>query len=138
MKIVFISPEVYPFAKTGGLADVSYSFPDALIKNGHDVAVIMPAYKQVDKKKYHLQLLFPALPVPYYSEEKFAAVYSSSDFTSFNTYFIEYNPFFGRDGYYGDIYGEFQDNPDRFAFFCVSTIELLKKMDLPYSALISK
>ena len=47
MKVAFVSSEVYPFIKTGGLADVAYALPKALVKQGHDVRVILPGYKQI-------------------------------------------------------------------------------------------
>ena len=47
MKVAFVSSEVYPFIKTGGLADVAYALPKALAKLGHEVAVILPFYKQI-------------------------------------------------------------------------------------------
>jgi len=47
MKIAFISSEVYPFVKTGGLADVAYALPKELSGLGHEVAVILPFYKQI-------------------------------------------------------------------------------------------
>ena len=55
MKILIASPEVVPFAKTGGLADVAGALPKALSDLGHDVRVIMPKYKMVDAKKFDLQ-----------------------------------------------------------------------------------
>jgi starch synthase len=47
MRILFVSSEVFPFAKTGGLADVSASLPRALQAIGHQVNVLMPAYRGV-------------------------------------------------------------------------------------------
>jgi len=52
MKILFVSPEVFPFAKTGGLADVAGSLPVALKTLGHDVRVITPKYKVTEEKIY--------------------------------------------------------------------------------------
>ena len=50
MKIAFVSSEVYPFIKTGGLADVAYALPKALVKQGHDVRVILPGYQQIPQE----------------------------------------------------------------------------------------
>src|SRR3989338_2117238 len=55
MKILFASPEIVPFAKTGGLADVSGALPKALEKLGEDVTAIMPKYRAVDDKKFGLE-----------------------------------------------------------------------------------
>lgn len=48
MRILFVSSEVSPFAKTGGLADVASSLPRALADAGHDVRIVMPEYDLVD------------------------------------------------------------------------------------------
>ena len=43
--VVFIGSECYPFVKTGGLGDVMYALPKALVKQNCDVKVILPRYK---------------------------------------------------------------------------------------------
>ena len=42
-RVLIVSPEVVPFAKTGGLADVAGSLPKALAMHGNDVRVVLPA-----------------------------------------------------------------------------------------------
>ena len=77
MNIVFASSEVAPFAKTGGLADVCGSLPAELHRLGHNVAVVMPAYRQVKNSGLPIEplggaavpekvsrLLAPAVPGP--------------------------------------------------------------------------
>jgi starch synthase len=44
VKILFATSEAVPFAKTGGLADVSGTLPVELSKLGHEAALILPAY----------------------------------------------------------------------------------------------
>lgn len=46
MKILFATSEAFPLIKTGGLADVSGSLPRALLSLGHDVRVLLPAYRE--------------------------------------------------------------------------------------------
>ena len=47
MKVFYVTAECWPFAKTGGLGDVSYALPKELKKEGVDVRVIMPKYSTI-------------------------------------------------------------------------------------------
>ena len=49
MRILFAASEAYPFASTGGLAGVTGSLPKALEDAGHDVSIIMPLYRDIEK-----------------------------------------------------------------------------------------
>ena len=44
LKILFVSPEVEPFVKVGGLADMVGALPKELAKLGHDVRIVCPAF----------------------------------------------------------------------------------------------
>ena len=55
LNILLAASEVVPFAKSGGLADVSGALPKALKNLGHDIRVVMPRYYVVDKEKYNLK-----------------------------------------------------------------------------------
>jgi starch synthase len=44
MKILYVSSEITPFAKTGGLADVAQALPKAVKALGHDILTVMPKY----------------------------------------------------------------------------------------------
>ena len=45
MRVLFVTPEVYPIIKVGGLADVAASLPHALRKIGVDIRIVMPLYR---------------------------------------------------------------------------------------------
>src|SRR5437899_10782175 len=45
MRVVMLAPEVHPYAKTGGLADVLAALPAALNRIGVEVSVCLPAYR---------------------------------------------------------------------------------------------
>ena len=58
MRVLYITSEVYPFAKTGGLADVSASLPVALRKLGIDVRLLVPGYPQALERASKVQEIF--------------------------------------------------------------------------------
>ncbi|CUS99407.1 Starch synthase catalytic domain-containing protein, partial [Candidatus Kryptonium thompsonii] len=52
LNILFLSSEVVPFAKTGGLADVSFALPQAIKELGHEIRVMMPKYGFISERKF--------------------------------------------------------------------------------------
>ena len=64
MKIVFVSAEVVPYSKTGGLGDVSSAIPKAMEKLGHKVIIFTPLYKSVDIEKHDIKLVKKDLLAP--------------------------------------------------------------------------
>ncbi len=63
MRILMLSSEVAPFAKTGGLADVVAALPRELARQGHDVRIVMPLFRSVDRVKYRLLPILRKLAV---------------------------------------------------------------------------
>ncbi|WFE68161.1 glycogen synthase GlgA [Thiomicrospira sp. R3] len=47
MKVLYASSEAHPLIKTGGLADVAGSLPDAIAQLGHKVKLVLPAYQAI-------------------------------------------------------------------------------------------
>lgn len=61
MNVLFVSAEVAPFAKTGGLGDVGAALPRALRAAGHDVRIVLPCYRRIFEGNYRLKLLIPPI-----------------------------------------------------------------------------
>ncbi|MDR1574945.1 MAG: glycogen synthase [Treponema sp.] len=133
MKILMVSSEAVPYAKTGGLADMVSALSITLAKLGHEVKIVIPRYYPVDKEK--LELLPGAMGVPMGGGEEWSAVYSAvmpdtPEKNPVRVYFIDHEVFFGRDGIYGTPFEpDFLDNPRRFTFFCRAAFQLCRKID---------
>ncbi|RKY88558.1 glycogen synthase GlgA [candidate division KSB1 bacterium] len=131
LKILFLSSEVYPFAKTGGLADVSGSLPKALKELGHEIRVIMPKYKMINERKYVLREVIRLKDITIDFGGKKITFNVKSAFipdSKIQTYFIDYKKYFYRDGLYTDpdTKKDYPDNALRFSFFSRSVLETLK------------
>jgi starch synthase len=111
---------VYPFAKTGGLADVCSFLPLALKRLGHEVQVIMPKYKSLGK---NFQPVGIDIKVPVGDKIKKAFLFQSHLQNKVPIYFIENNSYFGRPQLYGNQHGDFPDNAERFIFFSRAILE---------------
>ena len=125
LKVLFLSAEVAPFAKTGGLGDIGGSLPKALAEMGHDVRVVMPAYKAIEDGYPGVEPVPGQLEVP-----TGAGVISCGAFQStlpgseVPIYFIAEWQLFKRDNIYG-----YWDDSYRFAFFSRAALELTLSWD---------
>ena len=54
LHILFVTSEVAPYSKTGGLGDVSASLPLALASLGHHVTILTPRYRHIDPEQLRL------------------------------------------------------------------------------------
>ena len=50
LRICFVSAEMSPFAKAGGLADVAGALVKYLKAGGHDIRLFMPGYSQIRRE----------------------------------------------------------------------------------------
>jgi len=123
MKILFVSAEVLPFIKTGGLADVAGALPKAIKKEGHDIRVMMPKYSQIKD----LQLEGLKKELDFKSEidtrENYVGI-EKIEKDEITTYFVDNKYYFNRTSLY-----ENDDNNIQFAYFCSAVLESLEKLD---------
>lgn len=115
MRVLFVSSEIYPYAKTGGLADVSSALPKALREKGAEVVSIMPLYASIERKKYGLEKCAISFDIVLNRH-----IYPCDVFYKGDTYFIANTTLFERDS----LYGEYEDNGLRFGVFAYAVMEL--------------
>ncbi|HEX6715683.1 MAG TPA: glycogen synthase [Pyrinomonadaceae bacterium] len=121
MRVAILTSEAVPFAKTGGLADVSGALPQALKSLDVDAKLILPLYDQVDRT------LLNGGSVENVSVEWRGKIHQVcfwySDATGTPAYLLEAPEFFARSSIYGD-----NDDHIRFAFFSRAALALLKHL----------
>jgi starch synthase len=110
MRVAFFSSEVYPFAKTGGLADVAGALPLALAEQGLDVRIVMPQYAGIEP------------------EEQFVDWGRTRLSDNVEVLFIRHDMFYKRDGLYGSAQGDYPDNLLRFSFLCKQGLFVLREL----------
>jgi len=126
LKILFASSEVVPFAKTGGLADVSGALPRAVKAQGHDVRVIMPKYRTVDSQRFGLKSLDRSLAILLGGAVHIVYILEGELERGLPVYFIDYKPYFDREELYGTPEGAYEDNAERFILFSRAALEATK------------
>ncbi len=128
LKILFVTPEVEPFVKAGGLADMTGALPADLAALGHDVRVVCPAYGSVRRVGE-----WRALPEPLGVDVGTAAHWARTwatvlPGTAVPAYFLENHEFFARPEIYTGPWGAHGDNAERFAFFCRGALTLCQQL----------
>lgn len=131
MKIVHAASELFPYVKTGGLADAVGALSSALADHGHEVAVFLPGYRTVldhpdaagAQRKLRLKIemgdQFLTGDVRTFSPKK-----------NLTVYLICREEYFDRRSPYGNGERDYEDNADRFIFFCKGITETLRLANL--------
>jgi len=129
MHIAFAASECVPFSKTGGLADVVGALPRSLAALGHQVSVYVPRYRQTSL--VDSQAVVGSITVPFDDKYRFCSVVTAGFGAGVRYYFVDYPPYFDRDGLYGTPVGDYTDNAERFALFSRAVIEASKVLGVP-------
>lgn len=112
MKVMFVSAEVAPFAKVGGLADVVGSLPAALQRAGVEARVLMPGYGMIPHEQHGIYHRF-SFHFPHRNGTSHVHVYSGQRDGVWH-YFLQFWPYFGQES---GVYTEFAWDVPRFILF---------------------
>lgn len=134
LRVALVSPEVRPFATTGGLGDVAAFLALELKKLGHDIRLVMPDYAMIEEQGYTLEKLPsqsgpPEVPPfgPLSFKTTHLAEFGSNSGVRVPVYFVAadgldyYSRVHRRDQLYG-----WPDDAGRFVLFCRGALELFK------------
>lgn len=129
MRVCMLASEAFPYAKTGGLADVLAALPEALSALGVEVTVILPGYRSALRAAGALERV-GRIRAPVSSHLAPANVLRATA-APVSTLLLDAPHYFDRDGLYGDGGGDYPDNAERFAFFCRAALEWLRGLGTP-------
>ncbi len=122
LKVLFLSAEVVPFAKTGGLADVAGALPKAIHALGHDIRVAMPRYGRVSIEKFGLTPVTGPFPVPMDNSAEPATILQGT-IDGVPVYFVDNAKYYDRDSIY-----MYPDDAERFIFFARASLEMCRQL----------
>jgi len=131
VRILFVTAEAVPFAKTGGLADVAGAVPKSLRALGEDIALILPYYRQARQAFAErvadtgLRLTAPVGP----ESPSAALLRTELPGSDVPVYLVDQPAFFDREQLYGTPAGDYPDNAARFAFFSKAVLAAAKALN---------
>jgi starch synthase len=127
MKIAFVSSEIFPYAKTGGLADVAGSLPKDLEKLGCEVKLFMPKYNIIDESIFGLHYNWQVGEIPLRINGNVRSVHlhqAKLPHSNIEVNFIDNPYYYSR----GKIYTNDPDEDERFILLCKAVIESLQRL----------
>ncbi len=119
--ILYVAAEGLPFVKTGGLADVIGSLPQAMANEKFKVSVVMPLYLKIARNEHSTLTRIKTFPIEVGDYNTVATVYSRVE-GDVTYYLIEHAGYFERDGYYG-----YADDGERFAYFTHAVLRMIEE-----------
>jgi starch synthase len=128
LRILFLASEAAPLVKTGGLADVVNALPISLKQQGHDVRLAIPCYQSI-APEHRGEARFTCM-ARLGGQDRFGAVRESRlPKTDVPLYLVEHEGYFNRPKPYGDAFGEYADNLERFCFFSMAALDATRHLD---------
>jgi starch synthase len=126
MRILLASSEVYPYSKTGGLADSVGAYAKALVQAGHEVAVVTPLHRGVRERFPTMHPVDWKFDLPLGTKRCNAELLMLEPGERLRVYFINQPAYFDRAGLYSENGIDYWDNGERFIFFSKCVVHLAR------------
>lgn len=128
LNLIIAAPEAVPYAKTGGLADVTGALPEAFARQGHDVILLLPGYRSIRETGRRFRRI-TSLTVPASNGVTEGVVEEDVTPTGERTgrlrvWVLRQDAYFDRPGLYQEQGRDYPDNLRRFAWFSRAVIEV--------------
>ena len=124
MNILYVASEVAPFAKTGGLADVSAALPRYLKRAGHDIRVFMPFYGSIPPELAKLEIAHRDIDIRLGMRRYHVSIVAAERPGEPTVYLVHCPPLYHRAG----IYTSDSDEHCRFLVLCRAALETCQRM----------
>jgi len=127
MKILMVSSETVPFAKSGGLADVVTALSQELVITGHDVKILIPLYgfiqdSSIETLPWNIHIKNDVIDTTFRIAK---TILHNIEFL-----FFQHPLFTERQGIYGDPGNPpYSDNMYRFTLFNYAVFEICRKLN---------
>ncbi len=129
MKILMISSEGWPLARSGALADVLVALPRELKARGHEIALAMPYYREIrENRKIRTKPLRVSLEISLGEKRLTADLLEGRTAEDLQIFFVRCDELYDRPGVYQERGEPYADNAARFIFFSKAVVELARRM----------
>ena len=129
MKILMISSEGWPLARSGALADVLAALPRELKNRGHELALAMPYYREIRAhEKIKTRPLHVSLDISLGEKILSADLLEARTAEGLQIFFVRCDELFDRLGVYVEKGEPYPDNAARFIFFSKAAVEIARRM----------
>ena len=138
MEILFVTTELSPFVKVGGLADVAAALPKALRGLGHKVTIVAPRFPEFEESGLLLARRLTPIAVDLGGKAFEVTVFDGRLPSQVELVLVDVPGMFDRGGVYGKGTDDYPDNAIRFAVFCKAAVEIAKARALtgtPYDVI---
>jgi len=124
VRVLMVTPEVTPFAQTGGLGEVLSALPAELALLGVEVDVLMPKYRGINPENFEISKLETTIEITLNAKNIQAGLWRHVGKNGERYFFLECDDYYDRDYLYGTPEGDYEDNAERFVFLTRAALEL--------------